>query len=169
VNPIEAFLDSSHHAWAGTAAGWARDHLPGIPAFHDDDAARVEARRLATGMGAAGLFEPIQTGALRSLCILREAVAGVSPLADAVVALQALSATPILIAGTDRQKHDWIPSLVSGRFVGAFVMTEPEAGSDVASMRTTARPEGDGWVLDGEKHLISNAGADLHVVLLTTP
>jgi acyl-CoA dehydrogenase len=169
VNAVEAFLDASHGAWADSVASWARNHLPAVPASHDDAVARAEAPGLAARMGDAGLLAPIATGSLRSLCLVREAVAGVSPLADAVVALQALAATPILLAGTDRQKHDWITPLVSGRAVGAFVMTEPEAGSDVAAMRTTARHDGDGWVLDGEKHLISNAGiADLHVVFAAT-
>lgn len=170
MTAIAAFLDSRHVQWADSLGDWTRQHLFDTPPRDDDDA-RVEARGLAARMGADGLFESIGTGELRSLCLTREAVAGQSPLADAVVALQALTATPIRIAGTDRQKAEWIPRLVSGTAMGAFVMTEPEAGSDVASMQTTARREGGYWILNGEKHLISNAGiADLHVVFAkTTP
>ncbi len=171
MTAIAAFLDPAHVKWADTVGAWTREQLPESPPSGDDEAARIEARALADRMGADGLFDPIGHADMRSLCLTREAVAGRSPLADAVVALQALAATPILIAGTDRQKAEWIPQLVSGRAVGAFVMTEPGAGSDVASMQTTARRDGAHWILNGEKHLISNAGiADLHVVFaMTTP
>lgn len=171
MTAVAAFLDPAHAQWADTVGAWAREHLPDTPPSGDDEAARVEARILAGRMGADGLFDAIGISDLRSLCLTREATAGRSPLADAVIALQALAATPLLIAGTDRQKAEWIPRLVSGRAVGAFVMTEPEAGSDVASMQTSALRDGEHWILNGEKHLISNAGiADLHVVFaMTTP
>lgn len=169
MNAVAAFLEPAHGDFSETASAWVREHLPAVPAAHGDESARLEARVLCGRMGAAGLFAPIAAGDLRSLCLLREAIAGVSPLADAVVALQTLAATPVLIAGTDRQKQEWVSALVSGRAVGAFVMTEPQAGSDVAAMQTTATRDGDGWVINGEKHLISNAGiADLHVVFAVT-
>lgn len=165
MSAVAAFLDPVHEPWKGTIDAWAAEQLPNPPVSGGDDAARIEARALAGRMGAAGLFEAIGASDLRGLCLTREAVAGLSPLADAVVALQALAATPILLAGTDAQKAEWIPRLVGGHAVGAFVMTEPQAGSDVAAMETRARRDGDGWILNGEKHLISNAGiADLHVV-----
>jgi acyl-CoA dehydrogenase len=94
-----------------------------------------------------------------------------SPLADAVLALQALGGTPLTIAGTAAQRAHWLDGILAGRVMTAFAMTEPEAGSDVAAMQTTARRDGDAWVLDGEKHLISNAGiASLYLVFaVTTP
>ncbi len=171
MTAVDAFLEPRHLQRAETLEAWVQEHAPAVPAESDDKAGRAEARRLVRQMGAGGLFEPIRTGDLRSLCLTREAVAGRSPLADAVVALQALAATPMLIAGTDRQKDEWVTALVDGRAIGAFVMTEPGAGSDVAAMQTTARRDGNAWVLNGEKHLISNAGiADVHVVFaVTTP
>lgn len=169
MNAAAAFLDASHLDRAEAVRAAVPGILQGGSQPENDADARREARRLATAMGGAGWYAAIDRQDLRGLCVLRETIAGASPLADAVVALQALAATPILLAGTDAQRRRWIPALMSGAAMGAFVMTEPEAGSDVAAMRTTARRDGDGWVLDGEKHLISNAGiADLHVVFAVT-
>lgn len=101
---------------------------------------------------------------VRSLVLIREALGYASPLADAIFAVQGLGTYPIAIAGTDAQKAQ-LPALIAGERIAAFGLTEPEAGSDVASLRTEARREGDGWVLDGEKTLISNVPiADVHVV-----
>jgi alkylation response protein AidB-like acyl-CoA dehydrogenase len=101
--------------------------------------------------------------------LAREAIAGVSSLADAVYALQALSATPLLLADNIGQRDRWLPRLLDGTSMGAFAMTEPEAGSDVASMGTRAVRDGDGYVLTGTKTLISNAGiADVYIVFAST-
>ncbi len=81
-----------------------------------------------------------------------------------------LCATPILIGGTNAQKKKYL-----GRFadphkltLGAYAITEPDAGSDVASMKTTARKVGGGYVLNGSKHFITNGGlADVYVIFAT--
>jgi acyl-CoA dehydrogenase len=108
---------------------------------------------------------------LRALCLVREAVAGASPLADAVVALQALGGTPLVLAGTETQRARWLPRIVEGTAMAAFAMSETGAGSDVSAMQTRAMRDGTGWVIDGEKHLISNAGiADVYILFaVTTP
>src|SRR5205823_13038332 len=102
--------------------------------------------------------EPIRRQEWRSCCITREALGYFSPLADAVFALQGLGTLPILRAGTDEAKARWIEAAIRGHAMAAFAMTEPEAGSDIASMRTTARRDGDSYVLNGTKSFISNAG-----------
>ena len=94
---------------------------------------------------------------VRALCVVREALAYFSPMADAIFAVQGLAAQPLALAGAAR----WpalLDEVVTGRVIGGFALTEPEAGSDVASMRCTARRDGDGWRLDGEKTFISNVG-----------
>ena len=171
VEAINAFLDPPHVELAGRLVHFCDTHLANHEAAQSDDGARRTARARLTTMGGAGLYRPIGTGDLRALCLTREQVAYADPLADAVLALQALGATPFVLAGTDAQRKLWLERLLTGRVMAAFAMTEPEAGSDVGAMRTTARRDDDGWVLDGEKHLISNAGiADLYLVFaLTTP
>jgi acyl-CoA dehydrogenase len=100
---------------------------------------------------------------------MREALGEASPLADAVFALQGLGTTPILLAGSPAQRDRWLGPIAQGRVMTAFAMTEPGAGSDVAAIATTARREESGYLLDGAKTLISNAGiADLYVVFAST-
>ncbi|MEN8376014.1 MAG: acyl-CoA dehydrogenase family protein [Gemmatimonadota bacterium] len=166
---VRAFLEPAHLEFAARASAFADESLAPRAEPEDDGAGRVEARALAEVMGSAGLFAPIGDGDLRAACLAREAIAFASPLADAVWALQALGLTPILRAGTEAQRERWADPVLSGRALAAFAMTEPEAGSDVASMTTRAIREGDAWVLDGAKHLISNAGiADLYAVFAST-
>jgi alkylation response protein AidB-like acyl-CoA dehydrogenase len=100
---------------------------------------------------------------------VREALAAASPLADAVFALQALGTTPILLSDNDAVKREWVLRAVRGEAMAAFAMTEPDAGSDVASMRTTATRDGDAYVLEGTKTFISNAGlSDFYTVFAST-
>jgi acyl-CoA dehydrogenase family member 9 len=76
----------------------------------------------------------------------------------------------LLLFGTDEQKARWLPRLASGELIAAFCLTEPGAGSDAASVRTAARPHGDGWILDGEKIWITNGGmAGFFTVFAKTP
>ena len=77
----------------------------------------------------------------------------------------ALSMYPILTYGSDAQKQKWLPALQSGAAIGCFGLTEPDFGSNPAGMRTTARRDGDSWVLNGEKTWITNGGvADVAIV-----
>jgi alkylation response protein AidB-like acyl-CoA dehydrogenase len=166
VNPL---LDAGHIELAARIAHVCDTYLANRPEPATDDEARDEARALLGLMGEAELYDPVGTLDLRALCLVREKVAAANTLADAVLALQALGGTPLVLAGTDAQRAQWLDGILSGRTMAAFAMTEPEAGSDVAGMRTTARREGETWVLDGTKHLISNAGiADLYVVFAVT-
>jgi alkylation response protein AidB-like acyl-CoA dehydrogenase len=76
---------------------------------------------------------------------------------------------PILLFGDEGQKRGWLPRLASGELLGAFALTEPASGSDAASLQTTARRNGDGYVLNGTKVFITNVGhAGLYVVFART-
>jgi len=86
-----------------------------------------------------------------------------------ILMVQELGSLPIALFGTDEQKREWLPRLASGEISPAFALSEPEAGSDPASMRTTAVKDGDEWVLNGQKNWITNAGvADYYVVFAKT-
>ncbi len=75
----------------------------------------------------------------------------------------------LVLAGTDEQRKQWLPRLASGEVVASFALTEPDAGSDPSRLRTSARPEGDGWVIDGLKRYITNApAADVFMVFART-
>jgi len=165
---VRAFLAPGHvEAAARIAAFVAREIAPRPPA-EDDGAARREARAILPLLARGGLYDSIRDGDLRASCLAREALAAASPLADAVFALQALATTPLRLAGGPVAER-WAAAALAGEAMGAFAMTEPEAGSDVAAIATRATRTGDGWSLAGAKTLISNAGiADFHVVFATT-
>ncbi|MEM8929612.1 MAG: acyl-CoA dehydrogenase family protein [Acidobacteriota bacterium] len=170
---IRRFLDASHRELADEVAATA-GAVAALPHAATDDAARRQSRELLGMLGDARLARFAVEGTepdLRALCLIRETLAAASVLADSVFALQGLGSMPIVLAGSDALRARILPEVVAGRLMAAFAMTEPGAGSDVASMTTRATRDGDGWVLDGHKHLITNAGvADFYCVFAkTTP
>jgi acyl-CoA dehydrogenase len=140
----QVFYADEHRMLARSLEASKLDHDEAL-----DDPARV-AKRLAE----LGLLAHVGKPAARNLAVVREILAYHSPLADAVFAVQGLCAYPLVLA----QRAEDVAALARGDRVGGFALTEPEAGSDVASMRTRARQEGSEWILDGEKTLISNVG-----------
>src|SRR6185437_11914308 len=166
---IRTFLEQQHRSLAERARRFAMGEIAQRPEPVEDTDARREARTLLGLLGEGNWLQPIFDLDLRGCCLMREALAEASPLADAVFGLQGLGTTPILLAGTQAQKEQWLGPIVQGKVMTAFAMTEPEAGSDVAGIATTARREGSSYVLDGTKTLISNAGiADVYVVFAST-
>lgn len=169
IQAVRAFLDTEHHGWAERVNAFADAELRDRPEPADDAGARAEARVLLGLMGEAGLYEPIGATDLRGCCLAREGVAAASPLADAVWALQGLGITPVLLSGDNALRARWAQPALTGQLMSAFALTEPEAGSDVAAMRTRAVRDGADYVLDGTKWFISNAGiADYYVVFAST-
>jgi acyl-CoA dehydrogenase len=166
---IRTFLEPHHTPLAERASGFAMEEIAKRAEPVEDADARREARTLLGLLGADGWLQPILDLDLRGCCLMREALGEASPLADAVFALQGLGTTPILLGGSPAQKDRWLGPIAQGKVMTAFAMTEPEAGSDVAGIATTARREGSAYTLNGSKTLISNAGiADLYVVFAST-
>jgi len=79
-----------------------------------------------------------------------------------------LGAMPIFRFGSDEQKRKWLPDLTAGRALAGFGLTEPGAGSDAGSTRTTARLEGDEWIINGNKQFITNSGTDITSLVTVT-
>jgi acyl-CoA dehydrogenase len=106
---------------------------------------------------------------LRALCAIRRELAYRSSLADTMFAMQGLGSFPVTLAGTEAQRAVLLPRVARGEAICAFAITEPEAGSDVAAVATRAAKDHEGYLLDGEKTFISNAGiADCYVVFART-
>ena len=167
--PVRAFLEERHVALAGEAAGFAAREIASLPEPRDDASARSQARAILAQAGAGGWLGPIQRQDWRGCCLVREALGAASPLADAVFALQGLATLPILLSENGPMRERWVDAAIAGRAMGAFAMTERDAGSDVAAMQTTARRDGKGFCLSGAKTLISNAGiADFYTVFAST-
>ena len=169
------FFTQDHAALQAQARLWTEANLFAGHGSEDlDQCARSAVRQL----GAAGFLKHVvskQFGGTREevqardLCILREELARGDALADTMFALQALGSWPIALAGNAEQKQNYLPRVSSGDAIAAFAITEPEAGSDIASLQTTALRQGDQFVLNGTKRFISNAGiADFYVVFAST-
>jgi short/branched chain acyl-CoA dehydrogenase len=91
-----------------------------------------------------------------------------SSVAITLCAHTSLGTQPIYLYGSEEQKREWLPRLCSGERLGAFGLTEPEAGSDAGNTRTRAREDGGEWVVDGAKQFITNAGTDISGVVCIT-
>lgn len=165
------FFDPSHRTLATDLDTWCvAERLGDLP--HDDiDAA---CRDLVRRLGAAGWLRycvPEAWGGVhttldvRSLALIRETLARHSGLADFVFAMQGLGSGTISLFGSNEQKARVLPAVAAGERIAAFALTELDSGSDVAAMTTTARPEGNGWRIDGAKTYISNGGIANHYVL----
>ena len=162
------FFDETHRARAEAMEGWcARLHVD----HGDIDAA---CRKLVADLGAGGWLQA--TGAaegerldVRTLCLSREILARHDGLADFAFAMQGLGTGAISLFGTPAQQAEWLPLTRSGQAIAAFALTEPQSGSDVANSTMTATPDGDDYVLNGEKTWISNGGiADVYTLFART-
>jgi acyl-CoA dehydrogenase len=167
------FFDDGHRTFAAALTRWADTTLPSLP--HDDVDAACRARVKA--LGEAGFLKaavPAEHGGLhprldvRTLCLAREILAFRDGLADFAFAMQGLGTGSISLYGSAELKTRYLPPVREGRAIAAFALSEPEAGSDVAAMATTATPDGPSHVrIDGTKTWISNGGiADHYVVFV---
>ncbi len=123
--------------------------------------------------GLFGLFIPEEYGGMTvsvlNLCIATEELSRACGGIAVCYAASALGTFPILIFGNDEQKKKYLPDLASGKKIAAFGITEPEAGSDASAIKTTAKKEGDCYILNGLKHFITNGGdAQIYVVIVMT-
>ena len=106
---------------------------------------------------------------VRALCLIREELSYSSSLADLAFVMQGLGTYAIARAAPDHVRDFWVARAASGKAIAAFALTEPNAGSDVAAIQTTARRDGESYVIDGRKRFISNAGiADFYTVFAKT-
>ncbi|MCG6559849.1 acyl-CoA dehydrogenase family protein [Ruegeria sp. 1NDH52C] len=162
------FFDETHRARAEAMEGWcARLHV---------DHGNIDAacRKLVADLGSGGWLQA--TGAttgerldVRTLCLSREILARHDGLADFAFAMQGLGTGAISLFGTPAQQAEWLPLTRSGQAIAAFALTEPQSGSDVANSTMTATPDGDDYVLNGEKTWISNGGiADVYTLFART-
>jgi butyryl-CoA dehydrogenase len=106
---------------------------------------------------------------ITNLCLVTEEISKACGGIALAYAGTALGTFPILLFGSDVQKRRWLPPIAAGRSLAAFALTEPMAGSDAGAIRTTARRDGDAYVLDGTKVFITNGGeAEIYVVIALT-
>ena len=169
------FFDQRHAALAHEIERFAADALSDL----DEDAeVGGTCRMLVARLAESGLLRhavPAAWGGsserldVRSLCLVRETLARFAALADFAFAMQGLGSGAITLFGTDAQRRAYLSAVAKGRKIAALALSEPDAGSDLAAVGTMAEPDGTGFVLNGAKTWISNAGiADFYVVLART-
>ena len=124
-------------------------------------------------MGLFGLPIPEEYGGsgadIVTYAVAVEEISRVSAsLGITIAAHTSLSARPILLFGTEEQKQKWLIPMAQGKGLGAFGLTEPEAGSDAGNTKTTAVLDGDEWVINGTKCFITNSGTDISLLVVIT-
>lgn len=174
------FFDDGHRSLAQELERWVEEALPPLLKGSEEnlDAVYACVRRIVEELGRARLLRVCIPGAygglregvdVRSLSLGREIMGRASGLADFALAMQGLGSAPISLYGSEVQKRSILPRVAAGTALAAFALSEPDAGSDVSAISTTAKRDGDAWRLDGVKTWISNAGlAAFYVVFART-
>jgi glutaryl-CoA dehydrogenase len=171
---LDAELSDEERLIAETCRRFVTDRvLPGIGTWYDDG---VFPRELGAELGRLGLLGMHLSGygcagasATSYGLACRELEAGDSGLRSFVSVQGSLAMYPIWRYGSEEQKEQWLPQMAAGEAIGCFGLTEPDAGSDPSSMKTTARRDGDDWIVHGSKMWITSGGiADIAVVWAQT-
>lgn len=174
------FLEDSHRELARDFRAWADREIAPLAETEPSDDAGLEAlaRELVKRLAAGGWLQysvpapwggKYETLDVRALCLMRETLAQHSGMADFSFVMQGLGSGPISLFGSEEIRRKYLPGVADGTRIAAFALSEPESGSDVAAMATSARADGNEYVIDGEKTLISNGGiADQYVVFART-
>jgi len=174
------FFEASHRDFKTQLQSWTQAQF-GQGHAHDESRGAIdrECIALVRSLGQGGWLKPAVAGVVhggasdvidtRTLCLVREELAWHHGLADFAFAMQGLGSGAISLKGTPQQQAEYLPRVASGHAVAAFALSEPEAGSDVASMQCSAIESPEGYRLNGEKTWISNGGiADFYVVFART-
>lgn len=174
VATVTPFLDPSHHRLAAAIQEFAESEIEPLGHPESDREGRETAVRILRILGEHGwcryAVPAAYGGATESVdsiacCLIRDALAATSPLADSVFALQCLGSMPLVLHGTEEARREWLPRVAEGKAMAGFAMTEAGAGSDVKSIATRYRAKADGYELTGTKRFITNAGlADFYTV-----
>ena len=164
------FFTLEHRNLAQSVAQFVQQEIE--PRAADEDNVEEVAREFVSLLARAGLLSYAVAESkldVRSLCLIREELAYSSALADMAFVMQGLGTYAIARAATDHVRDFWLTRAANGKAIAAFALTEPNAGSDVAAIETTARRVGETYVIDGRKRFISNAGiADFYIVFAKT-
>ncbi|MEO6713218.1 MAG: acyl-CoA dehydrogenase family protein [Mycobacteriales bacterium] len=171
---VDFALSDEHEAFRQTVADFAREVVE--PRAAQLDATGEFPYDIVKAMGALGLFGlpfPEEYGGMGgdyfAVCLALEELARVdSSVAITLEAGVSLGAMPVFRFGTEEQKRRWLPSLCSGESLAAFGLTEPGGGSDAGATKTTARRDGDEWVINGTKVFITNSGTDITSLVTVT-
>jgi len=168
-------VSAEHEQLRRAVREFARAEIaPHVLAWDEANEFPLEVVKKLGGLGYLGSVFPEEYGGAGldyiSYCIIIEELARIDPSVGLIVAAHtSLCSNHIYLAGTEEQKHHYLPKLSTGEWIGCWSLTEPEAGSDAGGTRSQAVRDGDGWVLNGSKTFCTNAHyAQVCVAMLVT-
>lgn len=170
VFDLDALLSAEERDWQLKARAFAQERI--LPVIEEDFEAKHFRREFVKELGDAGFlgmhlqgYGCAGAGAVSYGLVCLELEAADSGWRTFVSVQGSLAMSAIHKYGSEEQKQQWLPGMAAGDLIGCFALTEPQGGSDPAGMTTTARRDGDGWVIDGAKRWIGLASvADVAVV-----
>jgi alkylation response protein AidB-like acyl-CoA dehydrogenase len=171
---IDFRLDEEYEALRKTVHDFAQNEVaPVIAGFYEREEFPYELVAQMGRMGLFGLPFPEEFGGMGgdffALCLALEELGRVdSSVAVTLEAGVSLGAMPIFRFGSQEQKERWLPDLCTGAALGGFGLTEPGGGSDAGATRTTAKLDGDDWVINGSKSFITNSGTEITRLVTVT-
>lgn len=168
------FLTEEQQMIKETAAKVAEERIKPVAAEYDEE--QKFPTELVKVMGDADLFRVFIPeeydgfgGGVFEMCIVVEELSRVCGGISLAYAASGLGTIPIILFGTEEQKKKYLPKLAAGDMIAAFALTEPNAGSDASAIQTTAKPDGDDYVINGTKQWITNGGdAEIYTVITLT-
>lgn len=171
----DALLSEEERMIRDTVRDWVDDNL--MPVIEEAYIARHFPKELIPQLAELGVYganlpETYGCAGLNNVAyglIMQELERGDSGVRSFASVQGALCMYPIFAFGSEEQKREWLPRMATGTVIGCFGLTEPDFGSNPAGMRTVARPDGDGWVINGSKMWITNGStADIAIVWAKT-
>ncbi len=165
LSPEQEQLRAAVRAFAGEVVA------PAVAEADEREEFPTDVVKRAAEMGLFGIPFPEEVGGqggdLLSFCLCLEEIGRYdSSLAITLEAAVGLAANPVHRFGNEEQQQRWLVPMARGETIGAFALTEPGGGSDARAIRTTARIDGDEWVIDGSKAFITNSGTPLTSVII---
>lgn len=169
IDGADTFLPDDARELRQRARSFVSEHLaPLAESIDRENETPDHLRHMMAAEGYYGLSVPVEYGGRGSVlqtCLAVEEFSRVSASIGLVVAVGLLGSTPLVLAGNEQQKRDWLPGFAAGERFCSFCLTEPGAGTDAASVATRVTSTEDGYVLNGLKHYITGAGwSDLYTV-----
>jgi glutaryl-CoA dehydrogenase len=171
---VDALLSDEERDVRDTVRSWVQDRiLPGIAEWFEDAEFPVEVARELGKLGLLGMhlegYGCAGASTVQYGLACMELEAGDAGFRSFISVQGSLAMFPIWRYGSEEQKKEWLPRMAAGDVIGCFGLTEPDAGSDPSSMRSSAKRDGSDWVLSGSKMWITNGGiADVAIVWART-
>lgn len=164
---MTSFYEPDHDEFRRTVRAFVRDQVqPNLAAWDDRHVVDRETWRQMGRLGLLGIRTPEKYGGggvddFRFRCVIHEELArvGAASLSSGMSINEDIVSSYLIALGTDEQKEQWLPPMAAGEVVASIAMSEPGTGSDLRGIRTTARRDGDHWVINGAKTFITNGGS----------